>query len=36
MFGLFKKKEKLLDNEISQLMRANYRRIIKEDLKKIA
>jgi hypothetical protein len=34
MFGLFKKKEKLLDNEISQLMRANYRRIIKEDLKK--
>jgi len=34
MFGLFKKKEKLLDDEISQLMRANYRRIIKEDLRR--
>jgi len=34
MFGLFKKKENQRDDEISQFMRANYRRIIKEDLKR--
>lgn len=34
MFGLFKKKTTIIENEMSQFLRANYRRIIKADRKK--